>query len=225
MRVSRTRGTLTQKTAASLKNMCYLQKRKETIFQKPILSMSRTRYLVGQASFVTTQQRFLRTWNLITYSWSFSNRHTVPWKHKLLKVTEKKSFLQNYDSKKCSETHRTQIFPRTLYFFHYITNLTGLDFNLLLQADNYKLWAKLAFLAWHMVSFLSFIAKWLLYAPQGLILKFLQSAHKLFMWFVWISGRTANISLHNFIWLIFLTEAERLPRGKTWIFKYNSGKT
>jgi hypothetical protein len=43
-----------------------------------------------------------------------------------------------------------------------------------------------------------------------------------FMCFVWISEKTAIISLCSINWLVFITETECLLRGTDWIFKYNS---
>jgi len=42
--------------------------------------------------------------------------------------------------------------------------------------------------------------------------------------FVWISDQTEIISQHIINWLVFLRDGVCLPRGTTWIFKYNSGR-
>jgi len=78
--------------------------------------------------------------NLITYSWSFNNRHTVRYheKHTLLKATEKR-LLVKLRLEKMQQNSQYTNFSKSTLFFHYITNLTGLDFDSLLQADNYKL--------------------------------------------------------------------------------------
>ena len=65
-------------------------------------------------------------------------------------------------------------------------------------------------------------AKWLVYIPPGLTSrKILHSAqHGVFVCFVWISEKTAIISLYNINWLVFITETECLLRGMDWIFIY-----
>jgi hypothetical protein len=83
---------------------------------------------------------------------------------------KKKKLIVKHEWKSAAK-RTVHTFCKCALFFHYLTNLTGLDFNLLLQDDNYKLQAKLPLLARDTVSFLSFEAKWLLYAPPGSTLK------------------------------------------------------
>jgi hypothetical protein len=47
--------------------------------------------------------------------------------------------------------------------------------------------------------------------------------HRVFMCFVWISEKTAIISLYSINWLVFITETECLLRGTEWVFKYRWG--
>jgi hypothetical protein len=52
-------------------------------------------------------------------------------------------------------------------------------------------------------------AQWLLYVPPGVTLRNSTFCpHSVFMCFVWTSEQTANISLYNTNWLVFITETD-----------------